>query len=79
MEVLARSMPGFVSFKQFTAADGERLSLIEFEQPADVEAWRMHPEHLDAQRRGRERFYAEYSITVAENIRSYSFDGERRS
>ncbi len=29
MERLASSMPGFISFKSFTAGDGERVSIIE--------------------------------------------------
>lgn len=75
---LAKTMPGFVSFKRFTADDGERLALIAFESLEDVTAWREHPEHRAAQRLGRERFYSEYTITVAEQVRSYSFDRERR-
>ena len=33
---------------------------------ASHDAWRNHPEHRTAQRAGRERFYSEYSLTVAE-------------
>jgi heme-degrading monooxygenase HmoA len=76
---LAKTMPGFVSFERFTADDGERLSLIAFESLEDVDGWREHPEHRAAQRLGRERFYSEYTITVAEQVRSYSFDGKRRT
>lgn len=79
MVALAKTMPGYVSFERFTADDGERLSLIAFESLEDVERWREHPQHRDAQRLGRERFYSEYNITVAEQVRSYSFDGERRT
>ncbi len=79
MVELARTMPGFVSFERFTADDGERLSLIAFESLEDVKAWREHPEHRAAQQLGRERFYSEYTITVAEQVRSYSFDGKRRT
>ena len=35
MEELARSMPGFRSVKSFAAADGERVTLFEFERLAD--------------------------------------------
>lgn len=79
MVELARTMPGFVSFERFTADDGERLSLIAFETLEDVKAWKEHPEHLVAQRRGRESFYSEYNITVAEQVRSYSFKDGRRT
>jgi heme-degrading monooxygenase HmoA len=76
---LARTMPGFVSFERFTADDGERLALIAFESLDDVNRWRQHPDHREAQRLGRERFYSEYKITVAEQVRSYSFDGKHRT
>ena len=75
---LATSMPGFVSYERFRSDDGERLALIAFESIADVDAWRRHPEHREAQRLGRERFYSSYSLVVAVQERSYSFDGERR-
>ena len=69
MEELARAMPGLLEFKQFTAEDGERVSIIVFDTPQHHAAWRHHPEHGDAQRLGREKFYAFYDITVAEVMR----------
>lgn len=73
IESLARSMPGFVSFKTFRAGDGERVSIVEFETAETHEAWRAHPEHVRAQRLGRERFYSEFKIQVLDNPREYSF------
>ena len=70
---LASAMPGFVYFKTFRAEDGERISVIEFESDAHVRAWREHPEHRDAQQRGRARFYEEYRIQVCEPLRDYGF------
>ncbi|HIB92481.1 TPA: antibiotic biosynthesis monooxygenase [Candidatus Poribacteria bacterium] len=53
---LARDMPGFHSFKSFTADDGVRVSIIEFENLAAVKAWPDHSEHQEAQILRRERF-----------------------
>ena len=75
---LARTMPGFRSFKSFSADDGERISIIEFDSLPQLEAWRDHPQHRRAQRLGRERFYAEYQLQVCGEIRAYSFAGGRR-
>jgi heme-degrading monooxygenase HmoA len=75
---LARSMPGFLDFKAYRAEDGERVSLIEFASLEELEAWREHPEHLKAQRAGREQFYSEYRLQVCEPLRAYRFDGEHR-
>ena len=73
MEVRARAMPGLLDFKTFTAADGERLSLIVFDTDEHQAAWRDDPEHRIAQQRGRADFYAEYSITVARSLRRHRF------
>ena len=71
---LAASMPGFISYKCYTSEDGERASIVEFESAECLRAWREHPEHRQAQRIGRERFYVEYSLHVCEPIRSSRFE-----
>ncbi len=65
IELMARSMPGFVDFKSFTAEDGERVSLATFASPVDQRAWRDDRSHRRAQQRGRDEFLDEYSIQVA--------------
>lgn len=65
MEAKARSMPGFVDFKSFTAEDGEQVSVITFATPEDQRAWRDELSHRQAQQRGRDQLYAQYSIQVA--------------
>lgn len=71
MERRARVMPGFVEFTTFTADDGERVSVVVFDDIDHHAAWREDPEHRAAQRRGVEEFYAEYRITVAEVVRHH--------
>lgn len=65
MDALARSMPGFVDAKTFTADDGERVTIVTFADAESQRAWREPPEHREAQRAGVEEFYSEYSIQVA--------------
>jgi heme-degrading monooxygenase HmoA len=76
MEGLAAGMPGFLSFKTFAAGDGERVSIVEFASCETSAAWRNHPEHLEAQRLARERFYSEFRIQVCECVREASFSLE---
>jgi heme-degrading monooxygenase HmoA len=64
MMKLAEAMPGFISYKLYVSSDGERCSLVEFETPEQLRAWRELPPHREAQRIGRERYYAEYSLRV---------------
>jgi heme-degrading monooxygenase HmoA len=76
MKSLAEQIPGFIAIKTFTAPDGERISIVEFETLEAHQAWRDHPEHKEAQRFGRKRFYSEFSIQVMENPRLYSYKAE---
>lgn len=70
---LARSMPGFVETKTFTAEDGERCTVVTFADAATHRAWREHPRHRQAQRHGIESYYSEYSIAVGETAYASSF------
>jgi heme-degrading monooxygenase HmoA len=73
MEAIARTMPGFVSYRQYASADGEGVAVVEFESHETAAGWRAHPEHREAQRLGKERWFAEYRITVCDVVRDYSF------
>jgi len=52
---------------------GERISIIEFASNGDALAWQRHPEHREAQRLGRERFYSEFEVIVCTPLRRYAF------
>ena len=73
MAAIARTMPGFISFKAYTADDGERISVHEWESREQLEAWRTHPEHLEMQQYGRDKFYDEYTLYVMESPRESRF------
>ena len=73
MVTLATAMPGYLSYKEFEAADGETLTLVEFEDEASLLAWRHQPEHAAGQARARAEFFAEYQITVCAPQRAYRF------
>ena len=76
MAEVAATMPGYISHKGFFAEDGERVTIVEFESEEGMRAWRMHPEHRAAQRRGREVYYAEYHLQICEVVRENSFKHE---
>ncbi|HSB99756.1 MAG TPA: antibiotic biosynthesis monooxygenase [Burkholderiaceae bacterium] len=73
MYALASAMPGFVSYKDFTAEDGESVTVVEFASEPELLAWRNHPEHREAQERGRREFFAEYTIQIGRVERAYRF------
>src|SRR5438552_6027217 len=58
MSELAATMPGHLAHKTFVAESAETM-----------QAWRMHPEHVEAQRKGRRSFYSEFRLVVCEALR----------
>ncbi len=74
MHELVDHWPGFISLKEYTSEDGEVLDIARFADERSLEAWRREPEHLEAQRRGREEFYDRYQIQAARVIRDYEYE-----
>jgi heme-degrading monooxygenase HmoA len=74
MAELAASMPGYIAHKGFTAEDGERCTIVEFESEEAQRAWRMNAEHRDAQRKAREIYYQEYSLQICQVTRESRFE-----
>ena len=74
MDDLARTMPGFIDVKSFTAEDGERLTVVWWQDEETLRAWREQARHRVAQRTGRERWYEYYKMDVAEVIRNRNFE-----
>ncbi len=76
MAELAAGMAGYVEAKTFAAADGERVTIVTFADRASHDAWRDHPEHRAAQRRGIDEFYLTYTIQVATVTYDHRFTRE---
>lgn len=73
MSELAKTMPGYVSHKGFLADDGEKVTIVEFESEETQRAWAMHPEHLDAKKKGRAAFYSAYKVQTCKLLRESAF------
>ena len=74
---VADNMPGYISHKGFWAEDGERVTIVEFETEEAQRAWRMHPEHVEAQRLGRQNYYSAYDIQVCSVLHDAHFKREQ--
>jgi heme-degrading monooxygenase HmoA len=72
MGELVRAVPGFISAKLFTAEDGERVTVVEYENEDALNAWRVDPEHAKAKKRGMESFFSEYKFQICQVIRDRS-------
>jgi heme-degrading monooxygenase HmoA len=73
ISALARSLPGYIGHKSFEAADGEQVTIVEFEDEAALRNGSMHTDHVAAKRAGRQRFYTEYSVQVCTVINQSRF------
>ena len=74
MLALARTSPGFVSFRHYAAEDGERCSVVEFDSEDAVRAFREQAEHREAQRRGRSDWYAWFRLQTCSVLRETEFE-----
>ncbi len=73
MEELARTQPGFISFKSYTAEDGEVIAFSQWESEEAARAWGRHAEHLTVQGRGRTEYYADYTLFACADPRVHRF------
>src|SRR2546427_7645023 len=73
MHELVEQIPGFISIKAYTGEDGEEIDLVRFANEDSLKVWKEQPEHLEAQRRGREEFYDRYSVQACKVVRDYEF------
>jgi heme-degrading monooxygenase HmoA len=64
MSELVNEIPGYLGVKSYTAPDGDTISIAQFDSKQALQSWRNQPEHVAAQRAGRERFYAAYDVRV---------------
>lgn len=62
MAALAAAQPGYQSFKSYTADDGEVVAVSEWDDEASARAWGRLAEHRAVQHKGREDYYAEYTL-----------------
>lgn len=62
---------GCTAFHSLTGGD-EEIALSYWPDEASIVAWKQHPEHLAAQAAGRAKWYASYTVEVAQIGRRYS-------
>lgn len=70
MRELALTQFGCIEFQSVTQGVNE-VALSYWPSEEAIRSWKAHPEHVLAQRAGRERWYESYSVQVAEITREY--------
>ncbi len=74
METLARQQPGFLSFKSYTADDGEVIALSEWADEGAALGWRRVAEHAEVQGKGRSEYYESYTLFAGAPSRVHHFN-----
>ena len=70
---IVSAMPEFISYKAYTAADGETIAVVRFESREALDAWKRQPDHRVTQERARQEWYDEYWVQASETFREYRF------
>ena len=71
---LALTQFGCLDFCAVTEG-AQEIALSYWPDEASIRAWKQHADHLMAQQLGRERWYASYSVEIAEIRRAYRQPG----
>lgn len=70
MRELALTEFGCVEFCAVTEGS-EEIALSYWPSEESIKLWKAHPEHVAAQKLGRDKWYESYSVQVAEISREY--------
>jgi heme-degrading monooxygenase HmoA len=73
METLAVQQKGYIAMDSVRGSDGLGITVSYWTDEASAKAWRDHPEHIAARDAGRDLWYSDYSLHVAEVTRSYDW------
>jgi heme-degrading monooxygenase HmoA len=76
LQALVAQNPGFIRAKSYSAADGERLTVVWWRDQESLRDWRHLARHREAQETGRSRWYQYYEMEVATVTRTRSFARE---
>lgn len=73
MDKLAAQQEGYISMDSVRGTGGLGITVSYWVTEASAKAWRDHPEHTAIRDAGRDRWYSEYSLHVAQVTRSYDW------
>jgi len=73
----AIQVPGYISHKVYSAEDGERVTIVEYESEEAMREWARDPGHVAAKKLGRQEFYDGYKVQICNLLRERSFSREQ--
>lgn len=73
MDALAAMQPGYIGIDSVRGSDGLGITVSYWHDDDAAKAWRDDPHHRAIRDAGRDRWYSQYSLHVAEVTRSYDW------
>ncbi len=72
MEELAAEQPGYLGIESVRGADGLGVTVSYWKDLESIARWKQNMEHRGAQKGGREKWYAHFTVRIARVEREYS-------
>lgn len=76
MVELASQQEGYLGIESVHDTEGQGITVSYWKDEASIRQWRQNAEHLEAQGKGREKWYRNFSLRVAKVEREYHFSSE---
>ncbi|MBL0371363.1 antibiotic biosynthesis monooxygenase [Rhizobium sp. KVB221] len=73
MAELAAKQPGYLGVESARGSDGFGITNSFWADEQSIRSWKAVLDHLDAQNKGREKWYERYEVRVGKVERAYSF------
>ena len=71
---LAKEQDGYLGVEMLSQG-GKSVTISYWRDEAAIQAWRHHPRHREAIKKGRETWYADFRLRVARVERAYGLGG----
>ena len=71
MRELAAAMDGFLGMEHAADESGARITISYWRDLESIKRWRENPEHKQAQKNGKEKWYSQYQIRICRVEREY--------
>ena len=72
MVELAAEQPGYLGIESVRGTDGLGVTVSYWQDIESISHWKQNAEHLGAQKGGREKWYANFTVRIARVEREYS-------
>ncbi len=78
LDPILRSMPGFISYKDYAADDGEGIAIARFTTREALDAWVRQPDHVEVQKIAHE-IYESLWVQTCETYREATYVNGKRT